>query len=126
MGPHWWLLARTGASRRRSRAPVEGEPCGAQWHPVDPEDWSTGRPAEPLSVVSNLPPAISAVGPSEDPDTATQDGHPLRRYQRRWRVERLFAWFQNFRRIVVRYERLAENFLGMLHLASCLILLRGL
>jgi transposase len=56
----------------------------------------------------------------------TQDGRPLRRYQRRWKVERPFAWFQNFRRIVVRYERLAENFLGMLHLASCLILLRGL
>ena len=55
----------------------------------------------------------------------TQDGRPLRRYQRRWKIERLFAWFQNFRRIVVRYERLAENFLGMLHLASCLILLRG-
>ena len=56
----------------------------------------------------------------------TQDGRPLRRYQRRWKIERLFAWFQNFRRIVVRYERFAENFLGMLHLASCLILLRGL
>ena len=28
--------------------------------------------------------------------------------------------------IVARYERLAENFLGMLQLASCLILLRGL
>jgi transposase len=37
---------------------------------------------------------------------------------------RLFAWFQNFRRIVVRYERFAENFLGMLHLACRLILLR--
>jgi transposase len=56
----------------------------------------------------------------------TQDGRPLRRYQRRWKVERLFAWLQNFRRIVVRYERSAENFLGMLYLASCLILLRGL
>ena len=56
----------------------------------------------------------------------TQDGRPLRRYRRRWRVERLFAWFQNFRRLVVRYERFAENFLGMLHLASCVILLRGL
>jgi transposase len=56
----------------------------------------------------------------------TQDGRPLHRYQRRWKIERLFAWFQNFRRIVVRYERFAENFLGMLHLASCLILLRGL
>jgi transposase len=69
---------------------------------------------------------FSSGSASEDPDTATQDGHPLRRYQRRWKVERLSAWFQDFRRIVVRYERLAENFLGMLHLASCLILLRGL
>ena len=56
----------------------------------------------------------------------TQDGRPLHRYQRRWKIERLFAWFQKFRRIVVRYERFPENFLGMLHLASCLTLLRGL
>jgi transposase len=56
----------------------------------------------------------------------TQDGRPLRRYQRRWKIERLFAWFQNFRRLVVRYERFAENVLGMLHLACRLILLRGL
>jgi transposase len=56
----------------------------------------------------------------------TQDGRPLRRYQRRWKIERLFAWFQNFRRLVVRYERFAEKFLGMLHLACWLILLRGL
>ena len=40
----------------------------------------------------------------------TQDGRPLRRYRRRWKVERLCAWLQNFRRIVVRYERFAENF----------------
>lgn len=56
----------------------------------------------------------------------TQDGRPLRRHQRRWKVERLVAWFQNFRRLVVRYERITENFLGMLHLACCIILLRGL
>ena len=56
----------------------------------------------------------------------TQDGRPLRRYRRRWKVERLFAWLQNFRRIVVRYERSLENFLGTLHLACCVILMRGL
>ena len=53
----------------------------------------------------------------------------LRRYgieRRRWKIERLFAWLQNFRRLVVRYERYAENFLGMLHLGCCLILLRHL
>jgi transposase len=56
----------------------------------------------------------------------TQDLRRLRRYQRRWKIERLCAWLQNFRRLVVRYERYAENFLGMLYLGCCLILLRHL
>lgn len=54
----------------------------------------------------------------------TQDGRSLRRYCRRWKVERLFAWLHNFRRVVVRYERHIENFLGFVHLACILILLR--
>ncbi len=54
----------------------------------------------------------------------TQDGRPLRRYRRRWKVERLFAWLHNFRRLVVRYERRLENFLGFVHLGCILILLR--
>jgi transposase len=55
---------------------------------------------------------------------ATQDGRPLRRYRRRWKVERLFAWVQNFRRLVVRHEYHAENFLGLVHLGCIMILLR--
>jgi transposase len=58
--------------------------------------------------------------------TLTQDGRGLRRYRRRWKVERLFAWLHNYRRIVVRWERHPENFLAMLHLASAIILLRHL
>ncbi len=54
----------------------------------------------------------------------TQDGRPLRRYKRRWKVERLFAWLQNYRRLVTRYERHAENFLGFVHLGCICILLR--
>ncbi len=54
----------------------------------------------------------------------TQDGRVLRRYKRRWKVERFFAWLHNFRRLVVRYEYYAENFLGMLQLACAIILLR--
>jgi transposase len=54
----------------------------------------------------------------------TQDGRPLRRYAKRWRIERLFAWMHNFRRLVVRYEYHAENFLGFVHLACIIILLR--
>ena len=56
----------------------------------------------------------------------TQDGRPLRRYRRRWRVERLFAWLQNSRRLVTRYERRSGNYLGFLHLACAIILLRHL
>ena len=56
----------------------------------------------------------------------TQDKRRLRRYRRRWKIERLFAWLPNFGRLVVRYERHPENFLGMLQLACCLILLRHL
>jgi transposase len=56
---------------------------------------------------------------------ATQDGRCLRRYQRRWKVERLFAWLQNFRRILVRYEYHDENYLGFVHLGCMLILLRA-
>ena len=55
---------------------------------------------------------------------ATQDGRKLRRYKRRWKIERLFAWLQNFRRLVVRYEYHADNFLGMVQLGCAIILLR--
>jgi transposase len=55
-----------------------------------------------------------------------QDERRLRRYSRRSEIERLFAWLQNFRRLVVRYERHTENFPGMPHLACRLILLRYL
>lgn len=55
----------------------------------------------------------------------TQDGRKLRRYKRRWKIERLFAWLQNFRRIVVRYEYHADNYLGFVQLACMIILLRN-
>ncbi len=56
----------------------------------------------------------------------TQDGRKLRRYKRRWKVERLFAWLGNFRRLVVRYERRVENYRGFVHLGCVVILLRYL
>ena len=54
----------------------------------------------------------------------TQDGRKLRRYVRRWKVERLFAWLYNFRRLVVRWEYHADNFLGFLQLGCAMILFR--
>jgi len=54
----------------------------------------------------------------------TQDGRPLRRYLRRWRIERLFSWLQNFRRLIVRYDFHSDNFLGFIHIGCIIILMR--
>lgn len=54
----------------------------------------------------------------------TQDERRLRRYQRRWLVERFFAWLQWQRRVLVRWEFHAANFLGFVQLASISILLK--
>jgi transposase len=70
--------------------------------------------------------AIDLIAPHRDNRTRpdTQDGRALRRYRRRWTVERLFAWLHNSRRLVARWEQHVENFLAMLHLACMRILLR--
>jgi transposase len=52
-----------------------------------------------------------------------QDGRKLRRYKRRWIIERTNAWLQTFRRLAVRYERSAQNFTALVHLACVLITL---
>jgi transposase len=54
----------------------------------------------------------------------TQDGRRLRRYERRWIVERFFAWMQWRRRLLVRWEYYPSNFLGFVQLAAICILLR--
>ena len=54
----------------------------------------------------------------------TQDGRALRRYLRRWKVERLFSWLQKFRRIATRFDFHDEKYLGFVHLGCIRILLR--
>jgi transposase len=56
----------------------------------------------------------------------TQDGRSLRRYRRRWHVERLFAWLQCSRRLITRFEHKAANFLAFLKLRCIVLLLRRL
>lgn len=51
---------------------------------------------------------------------STQDGRKLRRYRKRWKVERSISWLQNFRRLVTRYEFHHHLFQGFVNLA-CLI-----
>jgi transposase len=53
-----------------------------------------------------------------------QDGRKLRRYARRWIIERTNAWLQNYRRLVVRWERSAEIYTALVHAAFAMICLR--
>jgi transposase len=53
-----------------------------------------------------------------------QDGRRLRRFKRRWKVERSISWLFNFRRLVVRYEYHAHLFLGLVQLACVLTVLK--
>ncbi len=69
---------------------------------------------------------IELISPNRRKRKKTQDGRPLRRYLRRWKIERLFAWLKNFRRLTSRWERYSANFLGMVQLSCALILLRHL
>jgi transposase len=53
-----------------------------------------------------------------------QDGRCLRRYRRRWIIERTNAWLHAFRRLVTRYENKLENYPAFVHAACMLITLR--
>jgi transposase len=55
-----------------------------------------------------------------------EDQRKLRRYRKRWKIERTNAWLQNFRRIQVRYDHLIAVFQGFFHFACLLITLRRL
>ena len=54
----------------------------------------------------------------------TQDEAGLEPYKRRWKVERTFAWLGNFRRLLVRHDRLLSRYQGFFHIACLLITLR--
>jgi len=56
----------------------------------------------------------------------TQDGRRLRRYRRRWKVERTFSWLGNFRRLVVRWDRNITIYSAFFHIACMIITLRRL
>ncbi len=44
---------------------------------------------------------------------------------RRWVVERSHSWMNRFRRILVRWDKKAENYLALLHFACALIAFRA-
>ena len=68
----------------------------------------------------HIPPKASAAQPLPPP------GHPDRHPARRWVVEVAHRWFNRFRRLLVRWEKQAANYLGFVQLAAILIIYRKL
>jgi putative transposase len=60
-------------------------------------------------------PHIRAIG--EEPAKS----HPRRHPARRWVVERTLAWLSKCRALLVRYDKHAENYLGLLQFACALL-----
>jgi transposase len=57
---------------------------------------------------------------------AFNDGRWLRRYRKRWKIERTFAWLGNFRRLLVRYDHHLLMYEAFFHIACLIITLRYL
>jgi putative transposase len=66
-------------------------------------------------------PHIRRIG-EERLDDAGEKTHPARR----WVVERTIAWLQKCRALLIRYDKKAENYLGLIQLACALLWARRL
>jgi transposase len=53
-----------------------------------------------------------------------EDGRKLRRYKRRWIVERTNSWLGQFRRLLVRHEHLLPTYRAFFYIACFWITLR--
>ena len=114
------LLARTldSVEVRRRR--------GGRRRPHKPERLIADRgygsdPARALPVSRDIGPIIRK---RKNNRVATRrDGRKLRRYERRWVIERTNPWPRNSRRLVARYERKVKNFEALAHPACALVTL---
>ena len=55
----------------------------------------------------------------KDPNWRHPDGKP-----RRWIVEVAHSWFNNFRKIRIRYEKKSKNYLALLYIVCAIICFR--
>ena len=56
-------------------------------------------------------------------ETATKRRNPAKK-ARRWVVEVCHSWFNQFRKLLVRYEKLHRSFMALNHLAAAIIAFR--
>lgn len=79
----------------------------------------TGAPARATIEAHGYIPHVKGRGPEAD----EKRRHPTKR-AKRWIVEVAHSWFNRFRKLLVRYEKLECSFLGLNHLAAAIIAFR--
>jgi len=79
----------------------------------------SGQPAAEAMISRNYIPHIKQRG-EEIQGKETVPGYKARR----WVVEVSHAWFNRFRKLLVRYEKLAEAYMALLHMAAAIITFR--
>ena len=79
------------------------------------------RSAECLSIIEKHDYIPHVVGRRKEADIKRRD--PKKR-ARRWVVEACHGWFNRFRKLLVRYEKLERSFVALNHLAAAIIAFR--
>lgn len=79
----------------------------------------TGMPARVIIETHGYIPHVKGRGQEAE----DKRRHPTKR-ARRWIVEVAHSWFNRFRKLLVRYEKLERSFLGLNHLAAAIIAFR--
>lgn len=79
------------------------------------------RSAECLSIIEQHGYIPHVVDRRKEADTKRRDP---KKKARRWVVEASHSWFNRFRKLLVRYEKLERSFLALNHLAAAIIAFR--
>jgi len=79
----------------------------------------SGQPASDIMIDKNYIPHVKQRG-EEIQEKKTIPGYKARR----WVVEVSHSWFNRFRKLLVRYEKLAETYMALLHMAAAIIAFR--
>jgi putative transposase len=101
----------------------EAAPAPPDWHLVLDRgyDYPICRQiAQDHHFIAHIPAKASATQPLPPP------GDPTRHPARRWVVEVAHSWFNRFRRLLIRWEKKAANYLALLQFAATLIIYRKL
>jgi len=79
----------------------------------------TGQPALQVIVSKGYIPHVKTRG-----EEIQEKRNNLGWKARRWVVEVSHSWFNRFRKILVRYEKLADTYMALLHMAAAIIAYR--